>query len=119
MNSISIVCICIFLILLIIQSYCNHRLSKIDNEYEKLVDELNDDKLKISFLKNHITNKNLNVISSLIALGIGIIVSIGLFNSDFQKMGVEEYLRGNVEVKQKTIYEDSVLIKCDTIIKLK
>ena len=79
----------------------------------------NDDKLKISFIKNHSKNKKLSGIFTFIALTMGLIISIGVFNYDFQKMGVKEYLRGNVEVKQKTIYEDSMLIKCDTIINLK
>ena len=119
MKTVEIICIVIFIILFLIQTYCNIKFSSLDDKYEKLVDELNDDKLKISFIKNHEKNKKLSGIFALIALIMGLIIAIGLFNSDFQKMGVKEYLRGNVEVKQKTVYEDSVFIKCDTIINLK
>ena len=119
MKTVEIICIVIFIILFLIQTYCNIKLSRLDNEHEKLVNKLNDDKLKISFIKNHSKNKKLSGIFAFIALTMGLIISIGVFNYDFQKMGVKEYLRGNVEVKQKTIYEDSMLIKCDTIINLK
>ena len=119
MKTVEIICIVIFIILFLIQTYCNIKLSWLDDEYEKLVDKLNDDKLKMSFIKNYANNKKLNGIFAIIALIMGFIIGIGLTNSDFQKMGVREYLRGNVEVKQKTVYEDSVLIKCDTIINLK
>lgn len=117
-NIVGFICFLSFIIFIVIFYIINIKLDKISNKFEEDIKNINDDKLHIKFniYKRKLTEYHSAI--RLVSLCL-VCVAMGMFDDVFMKQGVKEYFRGNIEVKYQKVYEDSTLIKCDTIIKLK
>ena len=119
MNIVDLICFISFFALFIISILINVKNANVNSEFNKHVEEIEDEKLKLSVNVKFRQIIRYQSSLGLIGLFMGLVIGIGSFNQDFERQGVKEYLRGNMEVKYQNTYEDSTLVKCDTIIKFK
>lgn len=117
--NVDFICFISFIILFIISILINVKNSKVNSEFNKHVEQIEDEKLKLSVNVKFRQIIRYQGLLGLIGLFMGLVIGVGFFNQDFERQGVKEYLRGNITVKYQNTYEDSTLVKCDTIIKLK
>lgn len=118
-NIVDFICYLSFIIFIVIFYIINIEMSKISDSFEKDIENINDDNLYKKLINYNKKLIKYHSVIYLVFLCLGFCIAIGIFNDVFMKQGVKEYFRGNMEVKYQEVYEDSILIKCDTIIKLK
>ena len=116
MNTLEILCLICFIVFMIILFFIDNKITDINNQFDKNI-ENNNLQTQYNFYTKQIMR--FHGMALIVSFGVGMCYGIGWWNKIEMKHGVEEYLRGNVEVKYRNIYEDSVLIRCDTIINLK
>lgn len=108
-----------FAISMIIIFICHYKNDKATKEIIKKIEKFDDYKLECNFNEYYKKIIRYHTLRSLFSIYIGFCIAIGLWYNFFMIEGVKEYIRGNVEVKYHQTYEDSVLVKSDTIINLK